>query len=186
MKQASQVCNAAKYCTTQYPLSIGGCLDITMYETLIRPHEVNQIPTLQSVGEISEKLKQAEHKREEKRLRQIALSRFSSITKRKRSDVLDEDPADPSQESGNKRTKTDDEDETMEPPIDLMDAGEVIDASSSTDDVAEGSMTKININVSKALPEVRGHTSYLTFACLVPSVAAETGVVNEASAVIKL
>lgn len=41
-----------------------------------------------------------------------------------------------------------------------------------------GSGLDTRINVSKALPEVRGHTSYLTFACLVPRPA---GVVEKAS-----
>lgn len=42
------------------------------------------------------------------------------------------------------------------------------DIPSSTETQAESTSTLIKVNVSKALPEVRGHTSYLTFACLVP------------------
>jgi tRNA (adenine57-N1/adenine58-N1)-methyltransferase len=53
-------------------LNEAGFVEITMYETLQRPHDVSQIPALPSVREAAEKLKQSEQRREEKRLRQIA------------------------------------------------------------------------------------------------------------------
>src|ERR1700761_3378959 len=46
--------------------------DITMYETLVRSHDVSQVPVLQTVAEVSDRLKSAEAVREVKRLRQIA------------------------------------------------------------------------------------------------------------------
>ena len=46
-----------------------------MYETLLRPHQVDAAPPLTPIGVVSEKLKQAEARREEKRLRQIANAR---------------------------------------------------------------------------------------------------------------
>ena len=49
--------------------------EITMYETLLRPHDVHQLPPLPTVEEISDKLKKAEVKREEKRLKQVEASR---------------------------------------------------------------------------------------------------------------
>ncbi|KAF7987034.1 hypothetical protein HWV62_151 [Athelia sp. TMB] len=148
-------------------LNEAGFTDITMYETLIRPHEVNQIPALQSIKEIGENLKQAEQKREEKRLRQIALSRSNGIAKRKRSESNDGDVPDSSPENAHKRVKGDDEDETMEPNVERLSSAGAVDAASSTEDDARDNTPK-SINVSTVLPEVRGHTSYLTFACLVP------------------
>ena len=38
-----------------------------MYETLLRPHEVNEVPALPSINIATEKLKQHESKREDKR-----------------------------------------------------------------------------------------------------------------------
>lgn len=50
------------------------CLDITMYETLLRPHEVHAPPPLRAVAEVAADLKQAAVIREQKRLLQIAAS----------------------------------------------------------------------------------------------------------------
>lgn len=53
------------------PISLS---DITMYETLLRPHEVHTPPPLRSVAEVAADLKQAALIREQKRLQQIAAS----------------------------------------------------------------------------------------------------------------
>ncbi|KAJ6611381.1 1-methyladenosine methyltransferase catalytic subunit Gcd14 [Mycena sp. CBHHK59/15] len=58
-------------------LNDAGFSDITMYETLLRSHDVNQVPVLQSISEIEEKLKKGEEIREIKRLRQIAAGQRS-------------------------------------------------------------------------------------------------------------
>ena len=34
--------------------------------------------------------------------------------------------------------------------------------------ISTGTLPPVKINIPKALPEARGHTSYLTFACLIP------------------
>ena len=57
--------------------------EITMYETLLRPHQVDAVPPLVSVAAVGAQLKKAEARREEKRLRQIAQARAA---KRKRLD----------------------------------------------------------------------------------------------------
>ncbi|KAI5994867.1 tRNA methyltransferase complex GCD14 subunit-domain-containing protein [Pisolithus marmoratus] len=49
--------------------------DICMYETLLRPHEVQQLPTPLPLSSVIDKLKRLEKFREEKRLRQIANSK---------------------------------------------------------------------------------------------------------------
>ena len=150
-----------------------------MYETLIKPHEVNQIPTLLPIGEVSEKLKRAEQKREEKRLRQIANARIHLSGKRKAESL------EAVEDTGNKRVKTDDEDETgsrieaeisetnHEPPQSSQIAGLVRTFSPGGEAQHIDIHMSTKINVSKAMPEVRGHTSYLTFACLVPAAPSE-------------
>jgi hypothetical protein len=168
-----------------------------MYETLIRPHEVNQIPTPLFIDEVSEKLKKAEQKREEKRLRQIANARSNPNGKRKRGGAADGEINEVAEEMGNKRVKTDDEDEarsrievgSSEANCDLAEpvqGASLLDAFSSGSEVQsmDPHMSATKINLSKAMPEVRGHTSYLTFACLVPamSVSSPKAIVNEVSA----
>ena len=151
-----------------------------MYETLVRPHEVNQIPDLSLITEVTERLKKGERKREEKRLRQIANSRLNHQFKRKR---IYQSDGSSKEEAGNKRARTDDEDDPDSRPslehIPSTDSqpqtGDVqIKGMSSVkvDEVGNDSdaETKAKLNVSKAMPEVRGHTSYLTFACLIPAV----------------
>ncbi|KDR82962.1 hypothetical protein GALMADRAFT_220963 [Galerina marginata CBS 339.88] len=177
-------------------LNEAGFTEITMYETLLRPIEVFQVPPLQPISVLSEKLKKSEQKREEKRLRQIAANKATAAAanaKRKRDDAAEDlddspGPAAASEEGINsKRVRTDDPkgniiEETGDlGDLALDDAMEVIEdsmtpagdtavptplASSSSALVQVAPMPRTN--VSKALPEVRGHTSYLTFACLIP------------------
>ncbi|KAF8215001.1 tRNA methyltransferase complex GCD14 subunit-domain-containing protein [Mycena galopus ATCC 62051] len=154
-------------------LNDAGFSDITMYETLVRPHDVTQVPALQSITEVADKLKKSEGIREIKRLRQIADGQRSHANphgeKRKRNEEegeQDELPVAEAEDSGSgKRLKTDDE----------MDGAPDADVSRSLDELstqtARGASTPApppKISVSKAIPEVRGHTSYLTFATLLP------------------
>jgi len=205
-----------------------------MYETLLRPIEVFQIPSLPDVAVVSEKIKKSEQKREEKRLRQIAANKAAAAAsasagaangsgggggsvnaKRKRDGVAedlddedddDDDDNDVEAHIAKKRFKTDpgvsagDEAEMDDaPPVPAEDASaadpaSITDASTTTKEEdpspplplsASTSHRPYNnnnnnkianrpipsssrINVSKSLPEVRGHTSYLTFACLIP------------------
>ncbi|KAF9448722.1 GCD14-domain-containing protein [Macrolepiota fuliginosa MF-IS2] len=181
-----------------------GFTEIAMYETLLRPHEVAQVPQLASIGDISGKLKEAEKRREEKRLRQIANNKARSSaaagaetpaitsTKRKRDDeddteLVDETitqdltPGDTSPDT--KRVKTAEGDEGVEAEggaitasveLDMINAegieGGLVTDESRTDFTIPSSnlIPNSRISVSNALPEVRGHTSYLTFAVLVP------------------
>jgi len=62
--------------------------DITMYETLVRPHEIAQASALPHVDTVAKKLQRLERKREDKRLRQIAASRAHHAEKRKREESL--------------------------------------------------------------------------------------------------
>ncbi|KII90936.1 hypothetical protein PLICRDRAFT_39516 [Plicaturopsis crispa FD-325 SS-3] len=152
-------------------LNEAGFSDITMYETLLRPHEVNQTPPLVSVNEIAEKLKLAEQKREDKRLRQIATSRTryaeGNGSKRKREGAAEEGE-DTAENSGNKKARTDDEDGESHPQREVVDstASSQLPHSSTKSETVPAPPAKIN--VSKVMSEVRGHTSYLTFARLLP------------------
>jgi len=158
-------------------LNEAGFTDITMYETLIRPHEVNQVPTLLPIGEVSEKLKKAEQKREEKRLRQIANARSNPRGKRKRGDAADGEIIEAVEDTGNKRVKTDDEDEVGS-RIETSQSVEMVSLPDTFSPSGELQPTdpytsSTKMNIFKAMPEVRGHTSYLTFACLVPAASSE-------------
>jgi tRNA (adenine57-N1/adenine58-N1)-methyltransferase len=161
-----------------------------MYETLLRPHEVNQFPALPSVAMTSEKLKKSERKREEKRLRQIAQARAKHVEKRKRSDV-DVDANANDGELDRKKTKTEgidgcrtgDADMIVDPPllveaiVTATSAPEQHPAQSTSASVETSSGAAIEappLVVSRVVPEVRGHTSYLTFALLLPRFQSNT------------
>jgi tRNA (adenine57-N1/adenine58-N1)-methyltransferase len=167
-------------------------VEITMYETLLRPHEVAQVPQLQPIGQVSENLKEAEKRREEKRLRQIANNKArqaaiaptvpsptepeSAPTKRKREDEDDcHTPSDLAPDGASpepKRVKSDGEAThiiTASVQMDVEDFDREMMVDESPIEVGDSSpVSKPRISVSNALPDVRGHTSYLTFAVLVP------------------
>jgi hypothetical protein len=148
--------------------------DVTMHESLLRPHDVVAIPPLPTIGESSAKLKQQEIRQEEKRQSQIAQSRARNAGK----------------EPAGKR-KRDEEDING---VDIITNGEDMEGVEAKRVKFEGesegnveiarSQARPTSNpprrknvpigedrlvVSKAFPEVKGHTSYLTFALLVPS-----------------
>jgi len=174
-----------------------GFVEITMYETLQRPHDVSQIPSLPSVKDAANKLKQMEQRREEKRLRQIAQNKAKLTTattsgfKRKRdgdtsttpevdpfpimtseeSAAIEEYGHDGAAGSSKKCKRTDipgEDDVAMSDQIRDHATKLPID---SLHQISSGSAPPARISVSKVFPEVRGHTSYLTFASLLPSPA---------------
>lgn len=186
-----------------------------MYETLVRPIEVFQIPPLQPISIVSEKLKKSELKREDKRLRQIAANKAAAAAasaKRKRDTVAADGSVDESLNAAtesphgagqtgrtSKRVKTEEDDGVPQieeqdinmdmdmevtliggpstsafPLVKAVDPTTTTSLSVSTTHIvadipiSAAASPPAKINVSKALPEVRGHTSYLTFACLIP------------------
>jgi len=185
-----------------------------MYETLMRPHEVNKIAPLKSVRQVGEELKDMAVRREERRLRQIASS-AASKAKRKREEAADELELGEVQEDASlKRVKTEEgeggktstakvgsgirkgdhdhdnvdttvgtnlnfatDPEATTDPIEYSNglAGEdtspnrrVGYTNPNENSIGGYSGSGGHLNVSRVFPEVRGHTSYLTFACLVP------------------
>ncbi|KZT60107.1 tRNA methyltransferase complex GCD14 subunit [Calocera cornea HHB12733] len=116
--------------------------DVTMFETLLRPSEVQQIP-LQSIDAVTEKLKMGEVQKEARRLRQIEAAGVGH--KRKREDL---------------DSTIDSADTANNIPLLQQDMKHYSQSHSGT--------TINPLTVVKAPPEVRGHTSYLTFATLLP------------------
>jgi tRNA (adenine57-N1/adenine58-N1)-methyltransferase len=156
MLRASQVGYISNICTALSPI-----LDITMFESLQRPHDATAAPRPIDVGEISRKLKLAEIKREEKRQRQLAanaaqLTKASATAKRKHDEAEHED----TDELDVKKVKVEDEVDNQV----VVGLDQIEEPSAPTTGVSSTEMA-----VSKVFPEVKGHTSYLTFACLLPA-----------------
>lgn len=176
-------------------ISVGFGSDITMYETLLRPHEVTQAPPLPRIDAVADKLKRFERIREDKRLRQIAASRAHHAEKRKREDSLAR--ADPAPELESKRPKTaaavageDGEHVDMDTDINVVEDPENEDENGDGDGDAPADEVEEEVVRTPSMPtpastsaapapatqvisrhskEVRGHTSFLTFACLLPA-----------------
>ncbi|KZO97016.1 tRNA methyltransferase complex subunit Cpd1 [Calocera viscosa TUFC12733] len=127
--------------------------DVTMYETLLRPSEVQPI-SLQSVDTVADKLKIGEVQKEARRLRQIEASVGGQ--KRKLEEL---DSAADSADSNDGTTIQQQDPKHNGPAL-----------SKTTIDTAI---------VSKAPQEVRGHTSYLTFATLLPVAAVTLWIAEE-------
>lgn len=145
-----------------------------MHESLLRPHDVVAIPPLPTIGESSAKLKIQEIRQEEKRQSQIAQSRARNAAK----------------ETAGKRKRDEEDitglnDATNGEDMEGIEAkrvkieGESEETAEMTRPQARAApnpprrknvpMGEDRLVVSRAFPEVKGHTSYLTFALLVPS-----------------
>ncbi|KZT42655.1 tRNA methyltransferase complex GCD14 subunit [Sistotremastrum suecicum HHB10207 ss-3] len=131
--------------------------EIQTYESLLFPQETYSNPAPPPVSQITNALKESEIKREQRRLRQIS---NAQLRKRKRDEDADDQnlkrprlqdpaPSDPGSSSSVPQPVPD-ADPDHRAPADLPD-------------------NPPKIVVSKTIPEVRGHTSYLTFAILLPS-----------------
>ncbi|KIP08958.1 hypothetical protein PHLGIDRAFT_126677 [Phlebiopsis gigantea 11061_1 CR5-6] len=164
-------------------LNDAGFTDISMYETLLRPHQVDVVPAPPSVAAVSAQLKRAEARREQKRLRQIAQAhRGTSTAKRKREDAEDAPPqpahdAPVAAAAAGKRAKTAEGEAT--PAV----ATPGLKEEEPQPGEGEGGAGPTKVSLSKAFPEVRGHTSYLTFAVLLPASAYAEAESADASAV---
>jgi len=158
-----------------------------MYETLLRPHEVNQAPRLAQIDIVTEKLKQQERNREDKRQRQIAASRArrNATEKRKREDddnaggAVELEPEAHELEAKKARTAAAQGDDTPAPDVVMKIDEEVVeDQPPTTAPVADDPMPPPPAPapamqvLSRHSKEVRGHTSFLTFACLLPTTRA--------------
>ena len=163
-----------------------------MYETLLHPHQVEPITPPLPISVAAANLKRLEIRKEEKRLRQIASAQRSAASaKRKRIVEEEEEGVVEGEESGvgrgevgglgvgvnKKKAKVTGEGEE----------GEMLETSAPTSSAArqttkpqppstptttpitqEPEQPETKMSVSKTFPEVRGHTSYLTFAVFFP------------------
>ncbi len=171
-------------------LTVPRYAEITMYETLLRPHQVESTPPLTPISVVSDRLKQSEARREEKRLRQIANARAGAERRAKRK--AEEEAAN---EKDGKRIKSDGEGESdpVPPEVQAQDERAATDGmrldgaadaaaaspirAASSAPVEDATTTEESepqkITLSKTFAEVRGHTSYLTFAVLLPAAVRE-------------
>lgn len=161
-------------------------LDITMYETLLRPHQVAHLAPLVPIDVIRKKLQVAEVQKEERRLKQIASSRAKRDDaagktqdssngkqrgKRKR-DEIDEGAVEDGEPgpSNVKRMKTQPPKagETDNDFVEPVSSGADLQGKANSNEALATSSSLLT--VTQPIKEVRGHTSYLTFACLLPSI----------------
>ncbi|KAF8182278.1 tRNA methyltransferase complex GCD14 subunit-domain-containing protein [Pholiota molesta] len=178
-------------------LNEAGFTEITMYETLLRPIEVFQTPAPPSVAGLAAQLKHAEARREEKRQRQIAANKkaLAAAAAAKAGSGSGKTARRAASGSGTatttqgqtptamrivpelKRARTDADGAAASAPVSTVAPPTPAPAALSASTSMGSTLTPApsahdppppKINVSKALPEVRGHTSYLTFASLVP------------------
>jgi hypothetical protein len=189
-RKHAQRCKFHRYDTPGGPkreTEFFGSKDITMYETLIRPHEVTQAPALPRIDDAAEKLKRQERIREDKRLRQIAAARAHHAEKRKREDSLarGDDLAEPvASELEPKRPKTAATAGDDGGDVDMMDMNVVEnDEDAPDEEVEEAESVVASTSAPAPAPalapatqvfsrhskEARGHSSFLTFACLLPA-----------------
>ncbi|KAF5380707.1 hypothetical protein D9757_007019 [Collybiopsis confluens] len=164
--------------------------DIEMYESLLRPYDIQQTPALPTISQVSDKLKQSEIKREEKRLKQIASGprgpggAFHG-EKRKRDGKDGEDPMPENPSATGKRAKTEDAEisNTAAEPESQSTMLEYVNMNQAQTQPTEApiSVPPMKLNFAKVMPEVRGHTSYLTFACLLPPGLVRIGIVSDAT-----
>ena len=155
-----------------------------MYETLLRPHEVAQLPAPIPIQAVRDKLQVAEVQKEERRLKQIAASRA------KKDMGMSQGPS-TATESGGKRKHgavnndaIEEADDGGPSPAKKAKTQEV-KVEENKHDLASPFPSSVGLErkglesspaspspflVTQPIKEVRGHTSYLMFACLVPSI----------------
>ncbi|KAI0685635.1 hypothetical protein BC835DRAFT_501295 [Cytidiella melzeri] len=167
-----------------------------MYETLLHPQYVESIARPPPISVAAATLKRLEIRKEEKRLRQIAQAHRGKRKRTTTDNDDDEGPeeeADPAASSSfahSKKAKTTRENDKKEggdvkmllsattsseepmaviapsQPSSAAQPAQGLSRRPTPEDVDESD--RVNISVSKAFPEVRGHTSYLTFAVFFP------------------
>jgi tRNA (adenine57-N1/adenine58-N1)-methyltransferase len=164
--------------------------EITMYETLIRPQEVTQV-SLPNIETTVERLRKAEIDAGNRRLKQIETARLRNAAKRKRADVnkgsLVPEPVDgPSlnnlgipaakkRKQGNvivdinSQETIDSEEGEVEASLRATSGPESSNRKlSMNEEPSSSGHSTLNSSLAHPFNEVRGHTSYLTFAVLSP------------------
>lgn len=153
-----------------------------MYESLLRPQEVAAV-SLPSIETAVDKLRKAETSAEERRLRQIETAKIRNKKRKRAAEAGNEDaesvtpgvstPPNPKKRKDGPVGGADaDEGEVETPLYENAEGGTNGDSAAPASpnggaDVPTNSSTP---SMAHSFVEVRGHTSYLTFAVLLPSV----------------
>ncbi|CAE6347838.1 unnamed protein product [Rhizoctonia solani] len=154
-----------------------GFTGVTMHETLTKPHDICSAP-MQTIEDAAGRLRDIETRKEQRRLKQIEAA--ARDKKRKRIDGNEGEQ----NNDHSKRTKVEPGTQPVgEPLLGLEFSGPPSGNSPSaqpkrgsyTNTVSPKALEGERYIVSKPFGEVRGHTSYLTFAMLVPSTCDSTG-----------
>ncbi|PKI83312.1 guanidinoacetate N-methyltransferase [Malassezia vespertilionis] len=157
-------------------LSEHGFTDVSTYESLIRTHEtLTNVAPLEPISTVVEKICASERKREGRREMQIANSRLERERRRAAEPVVQEnETANEAQklDISLKRKADDEPDETQslamqaQPNIQGPPA-EMLFSAGFRQKVERRAVHMANV-CSRPYPQMRGHTSYLTFATLLP------------------
>ncbi|WWC59901.1 uncharacterized protein I303_102463 [Kwoniella dejecticola CBS 10117] len=146
-----------------------GFAEISTQEVLIRTHELvvpNDQDHLNSVSSIVEKLKTHEKRKTDRRAIQMKIAR----NKARRQNEAD---ASPTAEAGSKRKLEDKPDDLMDPVNGLAhEEGENAEEGSATQDPSswiDPTTQYDSVVLTKPTPDMKGHTSYLTFASFYPA-----------------
>ncbi|KAG8953866.1 tRNA (adenine-N(1)-)-methyltransferase catalytic subunit trm61 [Tulasnella sp. 424] len=185
--QSTRICCfspcAEQVLRTVSALNDSGFTSITMYETLLRTIDVGSYPPLKSVGTVAEKLRDSDVKREARRIKQIEESAIRAKEKGKKkageSSGQEMDVEDAEHPHGQKRKAGEDHPttgQTNAPHGDDSEAGPTTKKpkpdgpSPVTLEMVTEKAAVERISLGKPFPEQRGHTSYLTFAILLPTI----------------
>ncbi|CEL52114.1 tRNA (adenine(58)-N(1))-methyltransferase catalytic subunit TRM61 OS=Cryptococcus neoformans var, neoformans serotype D (strain B-3501A) GN=TRM61 PE=3 SV=1 [Rhizoctonia solani AG-1 IB] len=156
-----------------------GFTGVTMYETLTKPHDICSAP-MQTIEDAASRLRDIETRKEQRRLKQIEAA--GRDKKRKRIDRSEGEQDDDHSKRAKVESRTQPAEELLREQAELELSGPPSDSLPPTqvkrDSRANTTSSKAlegeRYIVSKPFGEVRGHTSYLTFAMLVPSTCDST------------
>ncbi|CAE6349516.1 unnamed protein product [Rhizoctonia solani] len=148
-----------------------GFTGVTMHETLTKPHDICNTP-MPTVEDAAIRLRDIETRKEQRRLKQIESAARDKKRKRVEANEEGQDNESP------KRTKMESRAQDGEESLPELDPPGPLSTNPSPPQPKRGPQTcavppaaseEERYIVSKPFGEVRGHTSYLTFAMLVPS-----------------
>lgn len=127
-----------------------------MYEVLSRPHEIVTAPSLETISSISSRLRDQEIRKEERRQFQIANARQRKVQQEAAATGQEAEPP------------------AKRPRLDESERKAVRAANPAARPVKEERWPmQVSFPALKPVHEIRGHTSYLTFATLYPKVIRE-------------
>ncbi|KAG8691888.1 tRNA (adenine-N(1)-)-methyltransferase catalytic subunit trm61 [Ceratobasidium sp. 423] len=148
-----------------------GFTGVTMHETLTKPHDICSAP-MQTVEDAASRLRDIETRKEQRRLKQI-----ESAARDKKRKRIDGNEGGQDNDSS-KRAKVESQEQSVEESLPELDSPGPLPKNPPSAQPKRGPHTSATSSavpegeryiVSKPFSEVRGHTSYLTFAMLVPS-----------------